>query len=168
MVYKRVEDMQRPLKKGEFYLVPCLVREEYGKKTVITPVINHPHNDIENGQANVHYHVDYRFVKLENDGDISSVVRKHSKHYFVDRYRLEKGEDGDLGYYVLPVVNEHFLGVTPVELIKNSRLKHKCIHKGKCPHRGYNLSQVLPKNGVITCPLHGLRFNEETKQLINI
>ena len=42
------------------------------------------------------------------------------------------------------------------------------IHKGKCPHRGFDLSNEIPnKEGIITCPLHNLKFNAETKKLIN-
>jgi nitrite reductase/ring-hydroxylating ferredoxin subunit len=57
--------------------------------------------------------------------------------------------------------------ITPVSLIKNSKLKHNCIHKGKCPHRGYDLSNEIPnENGIITCPLHGLQFDKITKKLL--
>jgi hypothetical protein len=167
MKYTRVEDVKQPLQKGHLYLVPCIVRDAYGKKEYITPVINHPHNDAENGQKEIHYHVDYRFVKLEKEGVIGSVKRGHSKHSFVDRFRPEKGVDGELVYIVLPVINEDFMGITPKAFIKNSKLKHNCIHKGKCPHRGYDLSQVSSKDGVITCPLHGLQFDAETNKLIN-
>ncbi len=55
---------------------------------------------------------------------------------------------------------------TSIDLIAKSKLKHKCIHKGKCPHRGYDLTDVKPINGIITCPLHSLRFNSKTKLLI--
>ena len=55
----------------------------------------------------------------------------------------------------------------PVRFIKNSKLKHKCIHKGKCPHRGYDLSNVDPIDNQIHCPLHGLIFDAETKKIIN-
>jgi len=61
---------------------------------------------------------------------------------------------------------------THVDLIKKSKLKHNCIYKGKCPHRGFDLSNTKPTiddNGesVIRCPLHSLKFNAKTKQLIN-
>jgi nitrite reductase/ring-hydroxylating ferredoxin subunit len=37
---------------------------------------------------------------------------------------------------------------------------------GKCPHKGIDLSNIEAEDGVITCPLHGLRFSEETKEII--
>ncbi len=176
IIPEKIENIKRPIKKGELYLVPCLIKIK-DNLTYITPIINHPHNDIENGQKEVHYHVDYRFIKHFNDGDFPTPYRTHSKHVYINSYRpiLHKEKEysyfGDLetlSYYILPVINEDFKGITPVEFIKKSKLKYKCIHKGKCPHRGYNLSQVKEKGGIITCPLHGLKFNAKTKKLIKV
>jgi hypothetical protein len=178
---KKVEEIKRPLKKGEIYLVPCLVKKEITPtdeqslwldiktdnaiKIHILPIINHPHNDKENGQPETHYHLDYRFIKHKNNHNFPTIINKHSKHIFGSQVR-PLPNFGELYYYPLPVINEHFSGVTGYELIRNSKLKHKCIHKGKCPHRGYDLSQVKPnEKGVITCPLHGLEFNSN-KELI--
>jgi hypothetical protein len=156
--FKRVEEVKRPLKKGECFLVPCIVKEDE-ERLCITPVINHPHNDRENGQRDIHYHVDYRFVKHKQDKDFPTVINQHSRHYFVHAFRPIEGIDGNLEYFYLPVTNEGFSGITPVSAISRSKLKHRCIHKGKCPHRGYDLSQVSPIDGKITCPLHGLTFD---------
>jgi len=73
---------------------------------------------------------------------------------------------GEVEYFILPVINESFTGITPSDFISKSKLKHKCIVKGKCPHRGYYLSQVPEHNGMITCPLHGLKFKDK-KLIIN-
>ncbi len=154
----KVEDVKHPLKKGQTYLVPCIVKEQ-DEILYITPVINHPHNDKENGQYEIHYHADYRFVKHKNDANFPTVVNKHSRHYFVETIRPQEELHGKLEYFILQVVNEEFTGITPVNLISKSKLKHTCIHKGKCPHRGYDLSQVKEHNGKIKCPLHGLEFN---------
>lgn len=164
--FLKVEEVKRPLKKGEEYLVPCIIKEEFGVM-YITPVINHPHSDKENGQHEAHYHTDYRFVKHNGDKYVPIPIRKHSKHYFAPLSRPQKDIDGTLEYFVLPVINEEFAGITGVNLIRNSKLKHKCIHKGKCPHRGYDLSQVKPINGKITCPLHGLEFDEKSGKILN-
>jgi len=161
----KIEDINRPVKVGESYLVPCVVRHD-NSITYITPVINHPHNDVENGQKEVHYHVDYRFLKHKNDDYYPTVVNKHSKYYFAEEIRPQKGVHGKLEYFIMPVINEEHKGITPSFQISKSKLKHKCIHKGKCPHRGFDLSQVKPKDGVIKCPLHGLIFNETSKELL--
>lgn len=129
-------------------------------KMYILPIINHPHNDIENGQPETHYHLDYRFIKHKNDGNFPTVKNNHSSHIFGSEVRPESNF-GSLEYFLLPVINEEFKGITPVEMINKSTLKHKCIHKGKCPHRGYDLSQVeADENGIVTCPLHGLIFDK--------
>ena len=72
--------------------------------------------------------------------------------------------DESIVYFALPVVSTEHKVITPVKFISKSKLKHKCIYKGKCPHRGYDLSQETPINGVITCPLHGLKFDVKTKK----
>ena len=38
----------------------------------------------------------------------------------------------------------------------------------KCPHRGYDLSKEPIVNGVITCPLHNLKFDAITKKIIKL
>ncbi|MFM7853883.1 MAG: hypothetical protein ACKO96_18650, partial [Flammeovirgaceae bacterium] len=90
----RVEEIKRPLKKGEVFLVPCIVNryEQDGHFSMyITPVFNSPHSDRENGQYEVHYHVDYRFVKFykstTNQFDFPRPKNKHSKHIFVESNR---------------------------------------------------------------------------------
>lgn len=176
----KVEQVNRPLLVGEKYLVPCIVSRRHlwdegnGEDVIlyITPVINHPHNDIENGQKEYHYHADYRFIKYKQASDPHSifpdVINKHPYHRFAETSRPEEKVDGEIEYFVLPVVNETFAGVTPVNLIKRSKLKHKCIYKGKCPHRGHDLSQTRAIDGKITCPLHGLQFEENTGEVINM
>ena len=164
---KKVEEVNKPWKLGERYLVPCIVNSSKNLKTEVTPVINHPHNDKENGQEEVHYHVDYRFVKHKNNDRFPTVINNHSRYRFVTDIRPVKQKDDYIMYFELPVINEEFTGITPVNLIAKSKLKHKCIHKGKCPHRGYDLSQVKPMNGRITCPLHGLEFDNKTKKVLN-
>jgi len=164
-MFEKVENVKHPLKKGEKYAVPCIVRHEDGLM-FITPVINHPHNDKENGQKEVHYHADYRFVKHKSDNNFPTVINNHSKHVFCFNIRPSMLTNEQLEYFILPVVNEQFIGITPKEFIAKSKLKHKCIHKGKCPHRGYDLSQSKAIDGKITCPLHGLQFDAGTGLVI--
>jgi len=174
----KVEEVKRPLIQGEVLLVPCIMRKEqhihdwavtdseykptYKDKLFITPIINHLHNDIENGQPEPHYHADLRFIKFE-DG---AVKNQHSKHRWIESIRIPASW-GQPEYIALPVITPDNQFITPVKLISRSKLKHNCIHKGKCPHRGYPLSQEKSINGIITCPLHGLQFDAETKQVIN-
>lgn len=159
-MYELVENMKRPLKKGEVFLTPCITREEDGK-LYITPVLNYPHSDKENGQTEVHYHADFRFIK-HNQG---VAINQHTHHKWAITDRPIRGKDGDLNHYLLPVVNEEFEQITHPLFISKSILKNKCIHKGKCPHRGFPMDQVQEKDGILNCPLHGLAFDAKTKQL---
>lgn len=171
-----VFNIKRPLLLGEVFLVPCMVEEvkdawlEKMEILYITPIIYHNHNDIENGQYHEHYHADYRFIKTGENG---SPLTRHSVHKFgrhgsldLPNIRPQRGIHGQIKFIKLPVVNESFSQITHPVFIKNSKLKHKCIYKGKCPHRGYDLSQVKEINGEIICPLHGLRFDALNGKLI--
>jgi hypothetical protein len=157
---------------GKKYLVACLTRKVYRENideqnvwmdiypvknfTIeYVPVINYLHNDIENGQKEYHYHYDPRWIE-------------HGIYIPTNDFRPLKINYDKLEWLELEckesIIERRY--ITPIELIKNSKLKHKCIHKGKCPHRGYDLSNEKDIDGVITCPLHGLKFNKSNKMLI--
>ena len=178
----KVEDINRPLLKGEIFMVPCIVRKGTideiemlnddvvfipEKIIFVTPIINHWHNDKENGQQEPHYHIDYRFLRHNKKGDFPKITNRDKRYCFGEKTRFPKNPNETLLYIQLPVINEDFRGKTSVSLISKSKLKHKCVYKGKCPHRGYDLSQVPPENGIITCPLHGLQFDSVNKKLVN-
>lgn len=161
----KVEKVKRPLKKGEIFLVPCIVKKgmvqkegrDYKFEMEILPVLNHIHKDVENGQEEAHYHLDYRFIVHRNDSSFPTVKNKHSQHRFGTNIRPTK-DFGEIEYHALPVINEEFTGITPVEMISKSKLKMNNIKKNKCPHKGFDLSQVPLVNGVKVCPLHGLHI----------
>lgn len=117
-------------------------------KESVIPLIDHLHNDIENGQPQYHYHIDDRYDSLATFDTLR--IDLPLKKWQRLEYRL-----------LPPPKRDKIRFITPVGLTKNSRLKHKCIHKGKCPHRGYDLSNEAPdEKGEITCPLHGLIFDK--------
>lgn len=186
---EKIDELKHPPIIGKTYLVPCIIsdpikvqsRTEYLifdsqemwmdedpntrtipiiEKIQITPIINHPHNDRENGQDYVHYHKDYRFQTPEM-----------WNYYIVNSIgpdiRILFREKQNFRYLNLKCIRRTHGGITPVKMISKSKLKHQCIYKGKCPHRGMDLSQVVPIKGSITCPLHGLKFDSTTKKLIN-
>lgn len=128
------------------------------KITVIIPVIDHPHNDIENGQKEIHYHIDNIYLgerfHLGDDFEISNNDSRPIK----DNY--------DFKFFLLKKNYPNADSSTSISLISKSKFKHKCIHKGKCPHRGMDLTNVKEIDGIITCPLHSLKFNAKTKKII--
>lgn len=121
---------------------------------LVFPLINHPHNDIENGQEETHYHIDFRYPMSPPTYSRVDLPLKHNQ-------KLE--------YRMLSKIKDKHSHITHINLISKSKLKHKCIHKGKCPHRGYDLSNEIPdENGIITCPLHGLKFDtKDNNKIIN-
>lgn len=177
---QKIDDLKHPPVIGDIYMVPCLVIQENtisdwevqldgelidtnDNKLHLYPVINHPHSDMENGQKEPHYHRDFRFSPISarhylNNSTMS--VRIYLK--IDDAFKNKK-----LEYFAMTCVSLQQGVITPPFMIRNSKLKHKCIHKGKCPHRGYDLSQEVPRDGKITCPLHGLQFDSITKALMN-
>lgn len=180
ITYPKINEIHRPLVQGELILVPCFVKED-GIVHYITPVYDCPHSDKDSGQDYVHYHADYRFIPHDthpignrivaipiNDErrrDFDTIVYLgHSVNRFNDRPTLDGGEN--LVWRLLPVVDPNgFYNPTKESLISKENIKPK-ICKGKCPHKGFDLSQVEAIDGVITCPLHGLRFDNKTKKLI--
>lgn len=166
----KIEDVKDPIV-GEVYLAACYIRRtdrdwRTGLPAIYySPVINHPHTDRENGQNEAHYHTDTRFMYDEKNVETNKAnIPKGYEHK--SYFRPEHTEDTEIQY--LPLVLTHRIsgGTTPSSSIKKSKLAHDCIHNGKCPHRGYDLTNEIPIDGVITCPLHGLRFDAETKKLL--
>lgn len=168
----KIEDLKRPPEIGELFLVPCVVYNlmSTDKKIKLCPVINHPHNDIENGQPETHYHIDYRFVGRSEKYKSFFRQRRSGIEYvfYPAMFRPELNSSfKSLEYFAMRLVTTNQINETSVIAIAKSRLHHQCIHKGKCPHRGYDLSQTVAIDGVITCPLHGLKFDEKTGKVLN-
>lgn len=144
-------------------------------KKQVLPLIDHPHSDKENGQIEIHYHIDTRYMYEQNHLSQGTEIAKfgHSRISVDKKGNLHPFYSGKgmvqpkFDYFMLEKTDKTYRGITPTGLIKNSKLKHKCIHNGKCPHRGFDLSNVKPINGVITCPLHGLQFDAKSKKLLN-
>ncbi len=175
---------------GRMYRVPCIIIEElilddedgyvdiferngHAYKRVYIPVIDHPHSDIENGQNYLHYHTDYRFIPQGSSKDMRYQLKTFQKVLSMPLAVLSRYNSNDLKDPFKIVLKDlrcyHRINqfVTIPSFITKSKLKHNCIHKGKCPHRGYDLSSSTGVNGVITCPLHGLQFDATTKELLN-
>lgn len=169
---EHTNNLTRPLKLNDLYYVPCFFKEykNYLKynginniiEKLIIPYIDYYHDDVENGQKEKHYHFDDRFIPVDNDTKIPSFYPTRFTNF--QMLITEKYYKRDI---IMKCVSLKIDSITPLFNIKNSKLKHKCIHKNKCPHRGYDLSNELVINGIITCPLHNLKFDSITKKLLN-
>lgn len=193
---ERIDTLKEEPELGGIYAVPCFViylSKEFEKewngttfvstgrnRTFLIPVHNHPHSDKENGQHEIHYHVDKRFdiphgVENIELADKYTFWRRIEKDKYLQNFAkcfpdrvVDKyiSSSKKIKYFDLACVRFKETTSTPASFIKNSKLKHKCIHKGKCPHRGYDLSTAPVINGVITCPLHSLKFDAATKKVL--
>jgi hypothetical protein len=133
----------------------------FDTRPIVIPVIDHPHNDKENGQYETHYHLDTAYIGEQNH------LRNYRICTFIDLDDIRFGTNNVFKTIPLRKRNKQIVMSTNVELISKSKLKHNCIHKGKCPHRGMDLSQIKPNDkGEIICPLHSLKFDAITKKLI--
>lgn len=154
---------------GNYYDVLCAIdfhMEEDGSRGMmshITPLIDHKHEDMENGQFYEHYHIDTRFINSAGKVDIFC----SSKSFMARDLRITVEETLYTRNMQLRCISDKFSAITNVVNIIKSKLKHPCISKGKCPHRGYDLTDIIPVNGIITCPLHGLQFWANTGEVID-
>lgn len=158
----RIDEINRPLIKGEIVRVPCVVSHD---GTRITPVINHPHNDKENGQNEAHYHADNRFIIVKLNQGVPTYKCKPEGakvFYHCDFYRLVLDGAKSLEWHNFRVVRTEETRPTPVSMIVRSKLKHDYDKNGKCPHRGHDLKQAQCVDGFKTCPLHGLKVKCKT------
>jgi len=142
---QRVHRINRPLVAGETVSVPCVV-----DRGTTYPVLWPAHRDTEDGQPDLHYHLDDRFIE--------DVMIPMALRLSVQR--------GGVTWRPMVVLRSQLatLFQTSIHLISNAINGIPCnrIVNGRCPHKGFNLAQVEAVNGVITCPMHGMRFNSYT------
>lgn len=192
MTLQRIDRMSEPPEVGKFYLVPAIAWEWRGLTDLprnvgdlYWPVIGNKHNDIEFFNfENLHYHVDPRFF----------TKRHWSKLY--DRSSFAGSEEnGKLLDALATPVNSSSMPDGPpspqlrrmrcsmsaipyspyasrtraVQALNKSFQGQKCS-RGKlgwiCPHRQVPLGSMTPVEGIITCPLHGMRVNASTGECI--
>ncbi len=156
----RIDRLTEPAVAGRMYLVPT-VKAKWIGRLGIWPVIGPLHEDAEIFNFDKdHYHVDARFLPprfhkpekafvypLHADA-ITAVWRRRKCIRAYVPYTLPGGRD-----------------TSPVFVLRGIFAGHQC-ERGKggwiCPHRKASLGSLSPVNGVITCPLHGLRIDAET------
>ena len=137
--------------------VLCAVTNIYIEdKIVIIPLIDHIHSDLESGQDYKHYHVDTRYNGYQ---DLSK--------YYVDYpgIRIREGQF-KLDWFMLIKYSEKYKAITSKKLIRACKLSGDRLINNRCVHKGFDLSEIEPVNGVITCPLHELKYSVKTKKLV--
>ena len=184
----KTDELKEPIKIGQEYLVPCILKHrtrdkieaewvngEYEQKVVeiynwieVFPVLNNLHSDKESGQDYKHYHVDNRFFP-PNKYSYRKQNRLYNNHFFTKEPRCDF-KNGEvipkIQYLNLRCFNTEITYITVSQVVNNLKFKHKCAKNMKCLHRGTSLEGLRDRNGIITCPLHGLKYRKENMELI--
>lgn len=165
----RANCMTGPLIEGQFYLVPTVKAKWYGK-LASWPVIGPLHEDVEFFRFRFdHYHVDARFLArgVRNpyrvyEGPLHVLPGEPPlpKPVMSRRRCVRAHLEFHVNYFrdtsPLPALRKHFAG-------------RQCAHgKGGwiCPHRKASLGSIVPVDGIITCPLHGLQINAASGKVL--
>jgi hypothetical protein len=184
MSLQKIDELKESPIVGYYYLVPCILQEGQGydveweldkeqelkryyvprqPKLVVYPIINHLHHDKEHGQDYYHYHIDFRFIALKKPKSNMHVhpILGPMGHIYAPsiRYDLKDdvSKDYKIEYHAFKCLRTKQHGIAGT--VYTDKLSEPYVKNNKCPHKGYDLSQETPdKDGIITCPLHGLRF----------
>ena len=171
---QRLADLREPPVPGRHYMVPVIRDYPYCGRVDTWPVIGPLHEDADFFRFPYpHYHVDGRFL---TKAQVSSITRQRSKYRPTVEsilgasplhhrgQPLPKGRPqlarrlcaapayghAHQGQLAVIELNAHFSApAAAIELADGRRL---------CPHRKVDLSQFpADADGLVTCPLHGLR-----------
>lgn len=165
---ERVDLLTTPPVVGRFYLVR-IVHAKYFGQIGDWPVIGPEHDDAEFfGFYQRHYHIDFRFVRWSDE----RAAERHS-------YVLYDHPSQLMGKPVLRrrkcVRSSMIFSIPwnakrdPLDVMREHYAGRQC-NKGKggwiCPHRNAPLGSLEPQNGIVTCPLHGLRIHVDTGRVM--
>lgn len=171
---ERVDRLTEPPVVGEFYLVPT-VRSPWAGVTKDWPVMGARHDDAEHlNFPHLHYHVDIRFL---SDRTIGSSFYG-SAHKGASSPLCYRGDNDKFIDHPAPIFKRRKClrgsHEYPLERAADSEAFRTMwaayagaiCKQGKagfiCPHRHFPLGSIAAIDGVITCPLHGLRIDAET------
>lgn len=175
---QKITDLRKPPVVGKWYLVPCVVYNWHGMKS-LWPVIGPLHHDKEIGFNLLHFHIDARFLTkrqagLARQSFLSQWPKYNSSplsepvadtYNWAEKYgpiarkpTFHRKKCSSLDYRWHPTTTpkpESLLwskfGPTPCAIERpDGRLL--------CPHKKVDLSQFEPDaDGIVICPLHGLK-----------
>lgn len=166
MKLQRVDRLKEPPVIGQAYLVPT-VFGQWHHLLRDWPVIGLKHDDIEHLNFDkVHYHLDTRFLRVREELLDGAVHRP-----------LHARNNAPLGSVKLarrtciraPL---SFGGPADFTVKFQTHFAGTQCGKGKrgwvCPHKHFPLGSIEPIDGVLNCPLHGLRIDAETGKVCSV
>jgi hypothetical protein len=168
---QRADRLAAPPAVGQYYLVP-VVTAKWHNQLMAWPVIGPAHTDAEFFNfKDEHYHIDGRFL-TKRQREIANVpwrtmageLQSAPLHAYRGESPLPK-----------PVLTKRRCSVSylpyehgdkkPIMDIRAHFAGAQC-DKGKggwiCPHRKASLGSVLAVDGIVVCPLHGLKIDAAT------
>lgn len=194
MSIPRSDRLKQPPVVGKWYMVPCILWSRRGGIIGSTeeellhnlqthagkkwwPVWGIKHNDVEHFHfANLHYHIDPRFLTKDHLVEVG---------YTEHAYRLKDVQSGPINHTALisgppkPTFRRMRCSMDHSEwqfsegkavIALNEAFVGKLCGSGKrgfvCPHKHFPLGSVKAINGVVTCPLHGMRIDAQTGKCI--
>ena len=164
MKLQRVTDLTEPPIVGQYYLVPT-VRGVWYNKIRWWPVLGDKHEDAKFFNfKEQHYHLDRRFlpecdIERATTAPLSASPTYGRNLTLTDtpEYKPRKCRRSMMWFPTLPL---------QVQKMQTSLAGAKCRTDAAgwvCPHRNFSLGSIAPDiNGVILCPLHGLRIDAKT------
>lgn len=169
---ERVDRLTAPPVVGSYYLVPVIMAK-WNHHLAAWPVMGSLHSDAEFFEfKEVHYHIDGRFLsrRLRKEAEETSyysgpaALQAIPLHAYRGESPLPKPVLARRRCVSAGLPYEHG-GKKPIEDLRAHFAGAQC-ERGKggwiCPHRKASLGSVEVIDGVITCPLHGLRFDAAT------
>lgn len=176
----RVDALDGPPVVGRYYLVRAIFTDRGGhrERPLWWPIIGTEHTDVEFFNfVRPHYHIDVRFLTaahLRRASWIADNARADFLARPLQRWHAERGGS----FRPLPppeirrmrcavaAVDYPYAGMKAVVALNKSLSGQRAISSKRgwvCPHRKVALATVAPDaNGIITCPLHGLRIHAKT------
>ncbi len=155
-----------PYQIGETHPVPCAIMKPHlpflGLMEV--PILGPRHEDAAIiGFAFQHYHIDWRFVDDETLARLWSYEKPGDEPLHVLLLKPERVEMRSL------TVQRQFSAFPTAKYLPALEAQYAEARLGSsriCPHKGADLALIAPVDGVVTCPLHGLRWCHTTGKLL--
>ena len=161
---------------GQYYSRPCAeIMTIPDGKIYYIPVFDHLHADKQFDFPDEHYHIDGRFEMEPRmkqqfncwDGYTAAVIvpTKQTSYSFLSVAKMKvKCERVDTGLRIPKNPTEGQISkVLNYKTWYNSYVGIKCVGR-KCPHFKIDM---LEKDGMLVCPMHGLSANLETLKIVN-
>lgn len=177
-----VSELTTPPEVGKFYLVPAILMSRFAlAPEVWWPVHGSRHQDAEFFQfPHEHYHVDPRFLSRQHLHQIGDFMDRRG-HGALERSYAQPVSPQFAAFPELkkplppPTLRRMrckrlmpdypYAGQDAIHRI-NAAFAGRVCKRGRlglvCPHQQYPLGQQVPDaDGIVTCPLHGLRIRAE-------